>query len=82
MVTGGLEYPYVEDIGSQYGLVKAPGAKKPDGWAYRFPRTNTTILYYWSVSLCDLEPINRTDPATSYAMHLDRPASILKAASP
>jgi len=78
MVTGGLEYPYVEDIGGQYGLVKAPGAKRPDGWAYRFSRTNTTILYYWSASLCDLEPINRTDPATSYAMHLDRPPAFLK----
>lgn len=78
MVTGGREYPEVEDIGSQYGLVIPPGAKRPDGWAYRFPRTNTTILYYWSASLCELEPINRTDPATNFAMHLDRPVTFLR----
>lgn len=77
MATGGKEHPEVEDVGIEYGLVKAPGSIRPDGWAYRFPNTNTTILYYWSASLCNIEPINSTDPATSYAMHLDRPPYFL-----
>ncbi|KAL3625291.1 hypothetical protein CASFOL_030745 [Castilleja foliolosa] len=75
MVTGGEERPDVLDVGYEYGLVKARGAVRPDGWAYRFPTTNTTILYYWSASLCDLEPI---DSSTNIAMHLDRPPSFLR----
>ena len=43
MVTGGKQRPDVEDVGAEYGFVLAPGAKRPDGWAYRFPSTNTTI---------------------------------------
>lgn len=78
MVTGGEEIQDVHNIGSQYGLVKARGAVRPDGWAFRFPKSNTTILYYWSSTLCDLEPLNVTDPKTEYAMHLDRPAGFLR----
>ncbi|KAI4294804.1 hypothetical protein MLD38_040880 [Melastoma candidum] len=78
MVSGGEDRPDVLDVGVEYGLVKAPGSLRPDGWAYRFPSTNTTILYYWSASLSDLEPLNRTDPATEIAMHLDRPPAFLK----
>ncbi|XP_043715222.1 protein trichome birefringence-like 14 [Telopea speciosissima] len=78
MASGGKESPNVQDVGREYGLVKARGAIRPDGWAYRFPTTNTTILYYWSASLCDLEPLNVTDPATYFAMHLDRPAAFLR----
>ncbi|CAH9106403.1 unnamed protein product [Cuscuta epithymum] len=77
MITGGEERPDVLNVGHEYGLVKARGAVRPDGWAYRFPSTNTTILYYWSASLCDLTPINSSDPATHYAMHLDRPPAFL-----
>nr|CAB3481148.1 unnamed protein product [Digitaria exilis] len=78
MVTAGKQMPDVEDVGAEYGFVLAPGAKRPDGWAYRFPSTNTTILYHWSSTLCDLEPLNPSDRATSYAMHLDRPPAFLK----
>ncbi|KAF9616067.1 hypothetical protein IFM89_028533 [Coptis chinensis] len=78
MVTGGEQRSDVLDVGWEYGLVKAHGATRPDGWAYRFPSTNTTILYYWSASLCDLEPINIRDPATDWAMHLDRPPEFLR----
>ena len=46
MVTGGKDNPEVEDVGSEFGLIKAAGAKRLSGWAYRFPTTNTTILYY------------------------------------
>ncbi|XP_010270340.1 PREDICTED: protein trichome birefringence-like 14 isoform X2 [Nelumbo nucifera] len=78
MVTSGKDAPEVEDVGGEYGLFKAPGSIRPDGWAYKFPSTNTTILYYWSASLCDLEPVNITDPATDYAMHLDRPPAFMR----
>ncbi|MCL7021537.1 hypothetical protein MKW94_028792 [Papaver nudicaule] len=78
MVTGGQFREDVVNVGWEYGLVKARGAMRPDGWAYRFPSTNTTILYYWSASLCDLEPINPGDKATEYAMHLDRPPAFLR----
>ncbi|XP_058079272.1 protein trichome birefringence-like 14 isoform X2 [Magnolia sinica] len=77
MVTGGKEIPDVENVGKEYGLAKPRGAIRPDGWAYRFPSTNTTILYYWSASLCELEALNITNPKTEYAMHLDRPATFL-----
>ncbi|XP_048561869.1 protein trichome birefringence-like 14 isoform X2 [Triticum urartu] len=78
MATAGEERADVEDVGAEYGFVLAPGAKRPDGWAYRFPSTNTTILYHWSSTLCDLEPLNPSDPATSYAMHLDRPPAFVR----
>ncbi|KAL5728560.1 hypothetical protein ACHQM5_001631 [Ranunculus cassubicifolius] len=78
MATGGKQRSDVLDVGKEYGLVKARGSIRPDGWAYRFPTTNTTILYYWSASLSDLERINATDPSTDWAMHLDRPPAFLR----
>ncbi|PNX72796.1 protein trichome birefringence-like 14, partial [Trifolium pratense] len=78
MATGGEESPEVENVGWEYGLVKHRGAIRPDGWAYRFPKTNTTILYYWSASLCDLVPLNNTDKLSDVAMHLDRPPAFMR----
>ncbi|GAA0171519.1 hypothetical protein LIER_41174 [Lithospermum erythrorhizon] len=78
MITGGEERSDVVDVGIEYGLVKARGAIRPDGWAYRFPSTTTTILYYWSASLCDLVPINASNKLTDIAMHLDRPPAFLR----
>ncbi|CAO2836868.1 unnamed protein product [Amaranthus hypochondriacus] len=78
MVTGGEENPGVVDIGKEYGLSTPHGATRPNGWAFKFTETNTTILYYWSSCLCDLVPINGNDPASEVAMHLDRPPSFLK----
>lgn len=78
MATGGVYSPEVVNVGKDYGLVKARGAIRPDGWAYRFPKTNTTILYYWSASLSDLVPLNASDRATDVAMHLDRPPAFLR----
>ncbi|KAK4755941.1 hypothetical protein SAY87_009698 [Trapa incisa] len=78
MVTGGIRRLDVKDVGKEYGLVKARHAIRPGGWAYRFPETNTTIIFYWSTSLCDLKPINRSNHSTEYAMHLDRPPSFLQ----
>ncbi|OMO56090.1 hypothetical protein COLO4_35790 [Corchorus olitorius] len=72
----------VKDVTSEYGLVKPTGRPEgisPQGWVYRFTKTNTTILFHWSVTLCDQVPlINKTDPAaSSVALHLDRPSSFL-----
>jgi hypothetical protein len=79
MITGGELRTDVSDVGKEYGLAKPRGAVRPDGWAYRFSATNTTILYYWSASLCDIQPIDPTSPATtSFAMHLDRPPEFLR----
>ncbi|KAK8673719.1 hypothetical protein V6N13_112036 [Hibiscus sabdariffa] len=77
MATGGEDSPDVEDVRREYGLIKRSGAIRPDGWAYRFPSTNTTILFYWSSTLCRLERINNTDPDSSLALHLDRAPSFL-----
>jgi hypothetical protein len=54
------------------------GAIRPDGWAYRLTKTNTTILYYWSASLCDLVPLKILDPSTDVAMHLDCPTAFMR----
>lgn len=78
MITGGEEKLAVEDVGREYGLVIADGSARPNGWAFRFSSTNTTILYYWSASLCDVEPIDVNNPNTDYAMHLDRPPAFLR----
>eukprot|EP01018_Ginkgo_biloba_P011677 Gb_26279 [translate_table: standard] len=78
LITGGRDSPDIEDVGRKYGLIRARGSIRPDGWAFRFPKTNTTILYYWSASLCEIEPLNWNDPSTDFAMHLDRPARFLR----
>lgn len=78
MATGGEDRLDVEDVGWKFGLTKPPGAVRPDGWAFWFSQTNTTILYYWSASLCAIESINSTDPDTEYAMHLDKPPTFLE----
>ncbi|XP_028093293.1 protein trichome birefringence-like 16 isoform X5 [Camellia sinensis] len=78
MVTGGEQRTDVLNVGEEYGLVKGRGAIRPGGWAYRFPNTNTTVLYYWSASLCDLVPLDITNLSTDVAMHLDRPPAFLR----
>ncbi|MBA0568138.1 hypothetical protein Golob_005651, partial [Gossypium lobatum] len=78
MITDGKDRSDVLDVGNEYGLVLPPGSIRPNGWAYRFLSTNTTVLYYWSSGLCELEPLDVKDPQTEYAMHLDRPPSFLR----
>ncbi|KAL8093854.1 protein trichome birefringence-like 14 isoform X2 [Apium graveolens] len=78
MVSGGEERNDVLDVGNEFGLLKARGHARPDGWAFRFLSTNTTILYYWSATLCDLEPLDINNPTTDVAMHLDRPPAFLR----
>ncbi|CAM0945473.1 unnamed protein product [Alopecurus aequalis] len=80
IATGGKPSPEVEDVGWKYGIVKASTPVTPGGSAYRFPGTNTTILFYWSPTLSELEPLIKTKSSatTSYALHLDRPGDFLK----
>ncbi|KAJ8447158.1 hypothetical protein Cgig2_022887 [Carnegiea gigantea] len=78
MLTGGEASPEVQDVGREYGLTTPHGASRPNGWAFRFPATNTTVLYYWSSCLCDLVPLNGSDPKSEVAMHLDQPPSFLR----
>ncbi|CAE6112767.1 unnamed protein product [Arabidopsis arenosa] len=78
MITGGKERLDVLDVGPEFGFITPEGGARPGGWAYRFPETNTTVLYHWSSTLCDIEPLNITDPATEHAMHLDRPPAFLR----
>ncbi|KAJ8765365.1 hypothetical protein K2173_012062 [Erythroxylum novogranatense] len=73
MVSGGDESSEVIDVADEYGL---------NGSVYRFSDTNTTILYQWSSTLTDSEPINMTTqdsttPTTFNALYLDRPPSTL-----
>lgn len=78
MLTGGTDDAMIEDVSLSYGLVKLPGSLRADGVAHRFLQSNTTVIYYWSASLCDIQPLNATDPETYYAMHLDRPVMFLQ----
>ncbi|KAF8092176.1 hypothetical protein N665_0422s0012 [Sinapis alba] len=78
MITGGKERPDVLDVGPEFGFITPEGGARPNGWAYRFPETNTTVLYHWSSTLCDIEPLNISDPLTEHAMHLDRPPAFLR----
>jgi hypothetical protein len=79
IATAGQHSPEVEDVGWRYGIVKASTPFTPGGSAYRFPHTNTTVLFYWSPTLSELEPFkNITTKKTSYALHLDRPPAFLK----
>uniref|UniRef100_A0A2K1ZSD1 Uncharacterized protein n=1 Tax=Populus trichocarpa TaxID=3694 RepID=A0A2K1ZSD1_POPTR len=68
MATGGEDSSEVENVGEAYGLIKLPEATRPNDFAYRFTNTNTTILYYWSSSLSDLEPLNKANPDSKIAM--------------
>uniref|UniRef100_A0A1J3GU46 Protein trichome birefringence-like 16 n=1 Tax=Noccaea caerulescens TaxID=107243 RepID=A0A1J3GU46_NOCCA len=78
MITGGKERLDVLDVGPEFGFITPEGGARPGGWAYRFPETNTTVLYHWSSTLCDIQPLNISDPATEHAMHLDRPPAFLR----
>ncbi|XP_024541554.1 protein trichome birefringence-like 14 isoform X1 [Selaginella moellendorffii] len=79
MITRGKDDMVATDAGQEYGFDKRPTwSLRPNGWAYRFTETNTTILFYWSASLCKIKLYNVTDPSSAAAMHLDRPVDFLK----
>ena len=79
MLTGGDDEALVEDVSKSYGLEKPQGSIRADGIALRFIESNTTIIYYWSATLCELQLLNQTSPEeTEYAMHLDRPSTFIQ----
>jgi hypothetical protein len=78
MLTGGDDDVPVEDVGRRYGLVKKKGELRAEGMAQRFVESNTTVIYYWSATLCEVEPLDKARKDTEYAMHLDRPAAFVQ----
>eukprot|EP00249_Psilotum_nudum_P004428 c17951_g1_i1 orf=410-1930(+) len=78
LITAGKEELAVKDVSLEYGFFKPRGALRADGTAQRFSLTNTTIIYHWSASLCEIKPLKRKDSETEYALHLDRPAAFLQ----
>jgi hypothetical protein len=81
MLTGGQDEMAIEDVGLRYGLLVAPTRGRPGGVANRFVSTNTTVIYYWAVLLCDIRPVsnNASDcRRSSNAVHLDRPPTFLE----
>ncbi|KMZ63848.1 trichome birefringence-like 14 [Zostera marina] len=73
---GGRLDSEVDDVGEEYNFVKPINAFVNGSTAYRFRTTNTTILFYWSVSLCKLKP-SSPGKADYFALHIDRPEPFL-----
>ncbi|CAI5491691.1 unnamed protein product, partial [Closterium sp. Naga37s-1] len=68
----------IQDVGPDYGFFQLPGARRPTGWAYRFVKYNTTVIFRWTTCLCEIEPFNKEDWKKGQAMHLDRPDTFLR----
>ncbi|CAI5478854.1 unnamed protein product [Closterium sp. Yama58-4] len=68
----------IQDVGPDYGFFQLPGARRPSGWAYRFVKYNTTVIFRWTTCLCEIEPFNKEDWKQGQAMHLDRPDPFLR----
>lgn len=67
----------MKDVSKHYNLRPhgVNGAGK--GWAYRFLRTNTTVVFSWSTCLCHVQLFNTSDQGGGSAFHLDRPDPFL-----
>ncbi|KAG0581905.1 hypothetical protein KC19_3G018900 [Ceratodon purpureus] len=78
MLTRGKNDTVVTDRGSDFGFFTPPGDRKPNGFAYRFEATNTTIIFKWTVTLAHVQPLNTSNPLTRNALHLDRPEQFLE----
>ncbi|KMZ69509.1 trichome birefringence-like 14 [Zostera marina] len=59
----------VEDVGIEYNFVKPINGFVKGSSAYRFRITNTTILFHWAVTLCQLIKSSSSD---HIALHIDR----------
>lgn len=75
MLTRGKEETVVTDVGTEFGFFVPPGERKPNGFAYRFEATNTTIVFKWTVTLAFVQPLNDSG---RNALHLDRPERFLQ----
>ncbi|KAJ7281182.1 hypothetical protein O6H91_Y366500 [Diphasiastrum complanatum] len=79
MLTGGKNSILVHDVGTEFGFgLRPPFGARPDGWAYNFVLSNTTVVYSWSSWLGDVQKYNESDPSSASALHLDRPSSFLR----
>lgn len=78
LLTRGQNSTSITDIGSSFGFFTPRGERKPNGFAFRFDATNTTIMYKWSVTLARIQPLNASDPQTMNALHLDRPEEFIE----
>ena len=78
MITHGKNKTLINEVGSEFGFYTPHGARKPTGYAYRFMDTNTTIVFVWTTTLALVEPLNKSDPATRNALHIDRPERFIK----
>jgi hypothetical protein len=81
----------VEDVGPDYGFQRANETRRPAGVANHFKATNTTIIFYWSVTLCHEEMFQieltktkwkslslSSGTAGSVALHLDQPVHFIR----
>lgn len=78
MLTRGKNTTSITDIGKSFGFYTPRGARKPNGFAFRYDATNTTIMYKWSVTLARIQPLNISDPNTDNALHIDRPEAFIE----
>ncbi|KAL3689051.1 hypothetical protein R1sor_015360 [Riccia sorocarpa] len=66
----------VEDVVANWNLSTLHGRNL--GYAYRFERTNTTVVFVWSATLAFIE-LNRTDEEDGWsALHIDQPDVFLR----
>ena len=78
MLTRGKNDTSITDVGSKFGFFTPRGERKPNGFAYRFDATNTTIIFKWTVTLAYVQPLKPADPLTRNALHLDLPEQFLR----
>lgn len=78
MITQGKNNMVIDEVGSKFGFHIPRGERKPTGVAYHFQETNSTILMFWSTTLAEIEILNKTDPLSRRALHLDRPLDFLR----
>ncbi|CAI5466608.1 unnamed protein product [Closterium sp. Yama58-4] len=68
----------IQDARKDYGLLPTPqDSHRPDR-AYRFVKSNTTVIFRWSTTLCEVEPLNKGNGSQDKALHLDRPDTFLR----
>ncbi|CAI5527676.1 unnamed protein product [Closterium sp. Naga37s-1] len=68
----------IQDVRKDYGFFPTPrDSHRPDR-AYRFVASNTTVIFRWSTTLCEIEPLNKENGTQGNALHLDRPDTFLR----
>ncbi len=75
MLTHGKNATAISDAASKFNFYTPRGSRRPTGWAHRFDTTNTTLIFKWTVTLAQVEPLKNNK--TLSALHLDRPEAFL-----